>query len=64
MSDENVVEIKAVQDDGVIGEGMLHFVFPPHNKNDMEKVLHSNITGGVWIKKGTIVPDKLVITLG
>lgn len=55
-----IVELIAVKDSGVMGEGRVHFVFP--NKPDKTRAL-ANITGGIWIKKGVTIPEKIIITL-
>jgi hypothetical protein len=63
MSDGYEVTLKAVLDEGVMGEGRLHYVFP-HIPKDIGRALIPAITGGIWIIKGTPIPEKLIITLG
>jgi hypothetical protein len=61
--DEGVtIELKLIRDTGVEGEGRIRFVFPDKPKEGAGRALNPSITGAVWIKKGSIIPDKLVIT--
>jgi len=57
-------EFDAIRDEGVLGEGRLHYVFPAKpSKPEIDRALLPIITGGVWIRKGTVLPDRIIITL-
>jgi hypothetical protein len=63
MSDnEYEVTINAVRDDGVLGEGRIHYVFPDKPK-DIGRALMPPITGGLWILRSVVVPDTIIIKL-
>ena len=62
MSDDLVVEVKAEYDPSVLGEGRIHYVFPATPKG-AAKALIPPITGGLWIKRGEVIPNKLIIKL-
>lgn len=57
------LKIKAERDEGSIGEDRIHFVFPDSPKPSYEKAMVSEITGGLYIKKGTVVPNSVTIVL-
>jgi hypothetical protein len=56
------IEIKAVKDEGVMGEPRIHFVFPA-KPDGAARALYPIITGGIWIKNGSPIPDRIIITL-
>jgi hypothetical protein len=60
----NDYEIDAIRDDSVLGEGRLHYVFPAKpNKPEIMRALEPIITGGIWILRDTVLPDRIIITL-
>jgi hypothetical protein len=60
----NDYEIDAVRDESVLGEGRLHYVFPiKPNKPEIMRALEPIITGGIWITRNTVLPDRIIITL-
>lgn len=65
MSDDLVIELKAEHDEGVIGEGRKHYVFPARPKSERGALgaLLPPITGGVWILRGHPIPNKIIIKL-
>jgi hypothetical protein len=56
------IELTAVEDEKVIGTGRRHFIFPDKPKG-VDRALLPLITGGIWIKRDTVVPEKVVITI-
>ena len=57
------IQIKAERDQSSIGEERIHFVFPDSPKTAYEKATVPEITGGIYIRKGTIVPNSITVIL-
>ena len=57
------IQIKAERDEQSIGEERIHFVFPDSPKTGYAKATVPEITGGIYIKKGAVVPNSITIIL-
>ena len=72
-AEETIILIHAEYDEGSYGEQRQHFVFPDFELPDAGiaaykakyevklRALEPAITGGVYIKKGTPIPDSITI---
>jgi hypothetical protein len=56
-------EIKASFDEASMGSTRDHFVFPAIPAKPYEKATIPSITGGVYIRKDTPIPDRIIIVL-
>ena len=56
-----MIEITAQFDPDSIGRDRDHYVFPAGVKRPYERATMPAITGGLYFKKGQIIPDTIVI---
>ena len=57
------IQIKAERDESSMGEERTHFVFPDSPKTAYAKATVPEITGGIYIRKGAVIPNSVTIVL-
>lgn len=57
------IQIKAEKDESSMGEERIHFVFPDSPKTAYAKATVPEITGGIYIRKGAVIPNSVTIVL-
>jgi hypothetical protein len=63
MMSEGRVDYTVEWDEQSMGEAREHYVFPSLPKKPYDKANVPNITGGFYVKKGTPIPEIIVLTI-
>ena len=56
-----MIEITAQYDPSSLGVDRDHYVFPAGYKRPYERAIYPAITGGIYFKKGQVIPETIVI---